>query len=211
MINKKILALTLSFLVFLPNMEVSANSPEDFIDEQISESCSLEVSWPVAIFIVVISGYACYRLGRYRCLEKNHKTESINLDKEITLVGTTEADPSVSPEGQHRFELLAIDYINKLLNVEISRLKTSNEFRSQLLTNICWIYSSVPINLDTISNNGNKKAGNLALRLRDMEFNIHNIVKNDKKITAGYLIDLLNETKSLLEESAVLIEQEWYS
>lgn len=212
---KKILALIMTFLMFFSSIKISASSTDSLDKEElisksaISSSCS-KLPWPIAIIVgsmlCVIAGYTGYKLGSYYHDNKNNP-------KMITLEGTSSPDTFVAPpNGEHRFELLAINYIDRLITTEIPKLKASNQFPARYLTNISWIFSSVPVDLNTIYENDKIiKAHDLSIRLRDRDFELARIAEDEKTITLEYLINILNDTKSLLQGAAELIDQKWYS
>ena len=213
---KKILALALAFLTFLPSIKVSATLPSDFTEDQISGSSYSGAFWTIVIStgatLCAVSGYIGYRLGKIQYFSKDKKSKMLDPDKEITLVGPKYEDPMVTRAGKHRFELLAIDYIDKLLNIDIPKLKTSNEFPAQHLANVDGLCYTVPPTLEDIATeNGCRKTRGLSLKLKNKRLILQQIVENDKKITVGYLVSLLNEIKELLQEAAPIIEQNYYS
>lgn len=213
---KKILVTTLALLLLLPNTKVMANYLNDFQANQTSRcsysgaSCAVIITTGTALCLA--SGCVGYLLGKIDCLSKYKKTKNLDLNKEIALVGLTNEDPTVTPEGMNRFELLAIDYINKLLNIDIPKLRTSDEFPAQYLANLRGICYPVPHTLENIAaKKGYRLAQGLALKLKNKRLILQQIVENEKKVTVGYLIDLLNEIKSLLQEAAPIVEKNYYS
>ena len=213
---KKTLATVLAFLMFLTSTKVSANPPSDCIGAQTSGSSCSEAFWPIAVAtgvtLCAVSGYIGYRLGKTLHFSRKKEPRGLNLDKEITLVGPTNEDPTITPEGVNRFELLAIDYIDKLLNIDIPKLRTSEEFPAQYLANVRGICYPVPHTLENIATKkGCRLAYGLALKLKNKRLILQQIVENEKKITVGYVIDLLNEIKSLLQGSVPIIEENYYS
>lgn len=216
MVYKKILAATLVLLLLLPNTKVMANCPNDFQANQTSGRSYSGASWATIIItgtaLCLASGCVGYRLGRTDCFSKCKKAEGLDTNKEINLVGPRNADPTVTQAGAHRFELLAIDYIDKLLNIDISKLKTSNEFPTEYLANVDGLCYPVPQSLENIATKkGCRKAHGLALKLKDKGLILQQIIEHEDKISVGYLLDLLNKTKSLLQEAAPLIEENYYS
>lgn len=107
---------------------------------------------------------------------------------------------------------MAIDYIDKLLNIDIPKLRTSEKFPAQYLANVRGICYSVPHTLENITaKKGCRPAYGLALKLKNKRLILQRIVENENKITMGYLIDLLNEIKSLLQGAVPIIEENYYS
>lgn len=211
---KKILALIMTFLMFFSSIKISASSTDSLDKEElisksaISSSCS-KLPWPIAIIVgsmlCVIAGYTGYKLGSYYHDNKNNP-------KMITLEGTADPDSSVSPRGEHRFELLAINYIDRLIINEIPKLNKSNQFPAQYLSNVSWLFRSVPVNLEIIyEKDKNIKAYDLSIRLKAREFELERIAEKERTVTLEYLINILNDTKSLLQGAAELIDQKWYS
>lgn len=213
---KKILATVLAFLTFLPSVKVSANPPIDCVGAQTSGSSYSGAFWPIIITtgtaLCAVSGYIGYRLGKTQYFNKDKKSKMLDPDKEINLVGPKYEDPTVAPDGVHRFDLLAIDYINKLLNIDIPKLMTSDEFPAQYLANVGGVCYPVPHKLEKIATKNNcRQTRGLSLKLESKCLILQQIVENDEKITVGYLVNLLNEIKELLQEAAPIIEQNYYS
>lgn len=213
---KKILATVFTLLTFLTSTKVSANISSDCIEPQTSGSSCSEAFWPITVAtgvtLCAVSGYIGYRLGENLYFSRKKEPKNLNPDKEITLVGPTNEDPTITPEGVNRFELLAIDYIEKLLNIDIPKLRTSDEFPAQYLANVRGICYPVPHSLENIAaKEGSRPAYGLALKLKNKRLILQQIVENEKKITVGYLINLLSEIKSLLQEATSIIEENYYS
>lgn len=216
MVYKKILAIILVFFLFLTNVKITAGHSNDFhANQTFGHSCS-GVPWTVIITtgtaLCLTSGCVGYWLGKINCFSKDRKNTDLDPNKEITLVGPTNEDTTVAPEGVNRFELLAIDYIDKLLHMSIPKLKISDEFSAQYLANVRSICYPVPHTLENIATKkGYHLVGGLALKLKNKRLILQQIVESEKKITVGYLISLLKEIKSLLEEAASIIEKNYYS
>ena len=213
---KKILAAALASITFLTSTKVLAGSPSDCIENKTSGGSYSGAFRPIVvatgITLCAVSGCIGYCLGKYRCRSGEKEPESLSPDKEITLVGPKYEDPTVVPEGVNRFELLAIDYIDKLINIDIPKLRTSDEFPVQYLANVRGICYPVPHTLENIATEkGCRQIHGLALKLKNKRLILQQIVENEKKITVGYFINLLNEIKLLLQETAPIIEENCYS
>ena len=202
--------------MLLPSTKVSVelkNNPQTY---QASGCSSLRIPLKPSVFtsitLCLAVGYAGYWLGTADWFSKCKKAEGLDTNKEINLVGPRNADPTVTQAGAHRFELLVINYIDKLLNIDISKLKTSNEFPNEYLANVDGLCYPVPQSLENIATkNSCRKAHGLALKLKDKGLILKQIIEHEDKISVGYLLDLLNKTKSLLQEIAPLIEENYYS
>lgn len=213
---KKTLATVFASLTFLTSAKISANPPSDCIGSQTFDGSYSGAFWPIVVAtsatLCAVSGYIGYRLGKNLHFSRKKEPKNLNLDKEIALVGSTNEDPTITPEGVNRFELLAIDYIDKLLNIDIPKLKTAEEFPAQYLANVRGICYPVPHALENIATKkGCRTAYGLALKLKNKRLILQQIVENEEKITVGYLISLLNEMKSLLQEAVPIIEENYYS
>ena len=78
-------------------------------------------------------------------------------------------------------------------------------FPAQYLSNVSWLFRSVPVNLEIIyEKDKNTKAYDLSMRLKAREFELERIAEKERTVTLEYLINILNDTKLLLQEAAAL-------
>lgn len=121
--------------------------------------------------------------------------------KEITLVGSIDPTPGLTPELRRYYaDKMLTNFINKLFIEDIPRLSKENEFPASHLAAIEYYLRVLSHRYD--AENLPYKYRELAEDLVSMSQHIGTYVdRRNKKITLGYLKELLKDTQELLKKA----------
>lgn len=146
----------------------------------------------------IISGLVGYKIGNNR---------RIANEKEITLVGSIDPTPGLTPgSGRYYADKMLTKFINKLFMEDVPKLSKENEFPASHL-------AAIEFHLRVLSHryDGEKlpyKYRELAEELVSMSQHIGTYVdRRNKKITVGYLKELLKDTQELLKKATATTEE----
>ena len=150
-----------------------------------------------SVALLVITNFISYKLGK-------RKGSRNDEDKEITLIGSPEAEDHLCPKGVNRNDLTAIYYVKMLLESELPRTKETSTLECKHMANIDMLVTRVVLVLENSRISAETK--NLTGRLKSINTAIKDIYLINRTTTLKFLYSILHELKDILQQTAKIID-----